>query len=112
MRPFFSVLNNYFLMYYFDLNSSEASKSKTTEKNLTKSKSAENGSEDKAKGDEGINWVGGSDTSKCFPPKPTATADEVRISCRKLLANALKGEHIYISNSLCFRYVGLVLDSI
>ena len=55
------------------------------------SKGSSNGNgEDKSK-DEGINWVGGSDKSKCFPPKATATADEVRISCRKLLAAALKG---------------------
>ncbi len=80
-------------MVFVDLNSSDASKSKSSDKAaVTKSKTVENGSEEKAKGDEGINWVGGSDTSKSFPPKPTATADEVRISCRKLLANALKGK--------------------
>jgi len=29
---------------------------------------------------------------KSFPPKASATADDVRLSCRKMLANALKGE--------------------
>jgi hypothetical protein len=37
-------------------------------------------------------WAGGSDKSKSFPAKPTVTADEVRISCRKLLATALRGQ--------------------
>jgi hypothetical protein len=35
------------------------------------------------------NWAGGSDKSKS---KPTVTADEVRISCRKTLATALRGQ--------------------
>ena len=30
---------------------------------------------------------------KSFPPKASATADDVRLSCRKMLANALKGNY-------------------
>jgi hypothetical protein len=54
-----------------------------------------NGTNDDKSKDEGINWVGGSDKSKCFPPKATATADEVRISCRKLLTSALNGNLVF-----------------
>ena len=45
-------------------------------------------------------WAGGSDKSKSFPAKPTVTADEVRISCRKLLPTALRGQffQIYTTN--------------
>jgi len=32
------------------------------------------------------------DFGKSFPPRPAATSDDVRLSCRKLIANALKGE--------------------
>jgi len=32
------------------------------------------------------------DFGKSFPPKPAATSDDVRLSCRKLIANALRGE--------------------
>ena len=30
---------------------------------------------------------------KSFPPKASATTDDVRLSCRKMLANALRGTH-------------------
>lgn len=32
------------------------------------------------------------DFGKSFPPKPAATSDDVRLSCRKMLATALKGD--------------------
>jgi len=32
------------------------------------------------------------DFGKSFPPRPTATSDDVRLSCRKMIANALRGD--------------------
>ena len=34
---------------------------------------------------------GDNNSLKSFPPKASATTDDVRISCRKMLANALRG---------------------
>ena len=36
------------------------------------------------------------DFGKSFPPRPTATSDDVRLSCRKMIANALRGKPKYI----------------
>ena len=38
----------------------------------------------------------GPDFGKSFPPRPTATSDDVRLSCRKMIANALRGKPKYI----------------
>ena len=59
-----------------------------------------NGSDKKDNGSSGATSKGGSDGNKSpppnlgktFPPKPAATSDDVRLSCRKMLANALKGD--------------------
>ena len=73
-----------------------------------KDSSSKNGSEKSSKngkgsgGDGGDGAGGGSDAptpdfGKSFPPRPTATSDDVRLSCRKMLATALKGRVILIS---------------
>ena len=35
---------------------------------------------------------GENNSLKSFPPKASATTDDVRLSCRKMLANALRGK--------------------
>ena len=42
-----------------------------------------NGEKDKKEGENS--------SLKSFPPKASATTDDVRLSCRKMLANALRG---------------------
>ena len=56
--------------------------------------------------DDGGDGAGGGsdaptpDFGKSFPPRPTATSDDVRLSCRKMLATALKGMVISL-NTFC-----------
>jgi len=51
-------------------------------------------SESSGGADNGAASGGGAtpDFGKSFPPKPAATTDDVRLSCRSMLAKALKGE--------------------
>jgi len=87
-----------------DINSLAKSLIKAWKKFLpqdgAKDSSSKNGSEKSSKNGKGSSDgdAGGADNGasipdfgKSFPPRPTATSDDVRLSCRKMLATALKG---------------------
>lgn len=78
-----------------EVNSLAKSLIKTWKKFIQDKNGSDNGSSKKdsngsSKTDD--NKPQSSEIKKSFPPRPSATTDDVRLSCRKMLANALRGE--------------------
>jgi len=65
----------------------------TSEKRESNGKSKDkNGAKSNSDGSTSNGSAANPDFGKSFPPKPAATSDDVRLSCRKMLANALQGD--------------------
>merc|ERR1719322_1859328 len=67
-------------------NSEKDKKDKRKSEGTNHASNGKSGEKDKKEGENS--------SLKSFPPKASATTDDVRLSCRKMLANALRGEGV------------------
>lgn len=75
-------------------NSGSSSSGSTEKERKDKRKPEGPGSTSNGKSAEKDKNEGENSSMKSFPPKASATTDDVRLSCRKMLANALRGDGI------------------
>jgi len=73
-------------------NSGSSSSANNEKEKKDKRKSEGSGSASNGKTTEKDKNDGENPALKSFPPKASATTDDVRLSCRKMLANALRGD--------------------
>jgi len=75
-------------------NSGSSSSGNSEKEKKDKRKSEGSGQVTNGKNGEKDKKEGENSSLKSFPPKASATTDDVRLSCRKMLANALRGDGV------------------